>query len=134
MPTLPPLAPAVVVHGIADSRVALAEGLPVTLLSARGAALYAGIGFWRALVAQARTEAPDIPVADILDCADAAGQALAALRLDQQILVLEPDAPGRPAVAAIADASGAILLEARPPSLDLARPDAARRLRAWLCG
>lgn len=134
MPMLERLPPAVIVHGIDDARAALAVGLPVTLLSAPGAALYAGCGYWRALVAKAGAEAPGIVVSDILDCADAAGQALAALRLGQHILVLAPDAAGRPAVAAIAAGSGAMLLAARPPALDLARTGAARRLGAWLHG
>lgn len=134
---LPPFPPAVVVHGIGDARVALTSGAPVTLLSAPGAALYAGCGFWCALVRQARIETPGTPCTDILDCADAAGYALGAMRLGQRIMVLAEGAPGRPAVAAIAAASGAVLLPARPPALDLARldlarPGAARLLAAWL--
>ncbi|MEO9190440.1 MAG: hypothetical protein ABI224_10650 [Acetobacteraceae bacterium] len=126
--------PAIVIHGIEDARAALTPGLPVTLLSAPDAALYAGCGFWRALLRQARAEFPSVPSADILDCADASGYALAALRLGQQILVLRADAPGRTAVAAIAEAAGAVLLDARPPALDLAGPGAARGLVAWLRG
>jgi hypothetical protein len=126
------LPPSVVIHGIADADAALSHGLPVTLLSAPGAALFAGVGFWRALVAQARAAHPDLTAPDILDCADAAGYALAALRLGQCVLVLAEDAPGRPAVAAIAAASGATVLAGRPPALDLARRGAARRLGDWL--
>jgi hypothetical protein len=126
------LPPSVVVHGLDDARTALAEGAPVTLLSAPGAALFAGCAFWHALVDKARAEHPDVTAPDILDCGDAAGQALAALRLGQRILVLAESTPGRKAVAAIAAASGAVLLTARPPALDLARRGAARRLRAWL--
>src|SRR5262249_21900556 len=70
--------PAVVVHGWTDARAALAPGRPVTLLSARGAALYAGAGWWRALVARARAGHPAVPLEDILDCADASGVALGA--------------------------------------------------------
>ncbi|MBV8616084.1 MAG: hypothetical protein JOY66_20255 [Acetobacteraceae bacterium] len=123
------LPPSVVVYGLADARLALAAGLPVTLLSAPGAALFAGVGFWHALVAQAKAEHPDVTAPDILDCGDAAGFALAALRLGQRILILEEGTPGRPAVAAV---SGATVLAARPPALDLARPGAARLLPAWL--
>jgi hypothetical protein len=126
------LPPSVVIYGLADARAALAEGLPVTLLSAPAAALFAGSGFWHALVAQAKAEHPDVSAPDILDCGDAAGQALAALRLGQRILVLTESTPGRKAVAAIAAASGAVLLAERPPALDLARRGAARRLHAWL--
>jgi hypothetical protein len=126
------LPPSVMVYGLADARLALAAGLPVTLLSAPGAALFAGVGFWHALVAQAKAEHPDVTAPDILDCGDAAGFALAALRLGQRILVLEEGVPGRPAVEAVAAASGATVLAARPPALDLARRGAAELLRAWL--
>ena len=50
-------------------------GVPVTLLSAPGAALFAGCGWWRALVEQARAEFADVAIDDILDCADASGLA-----------------------------------------------------------
>lgn len=126
--------PAVVIHGIEDARTALAPGLPVTLLSGPGAALYAGCGFWRALIALCRAEHPDACASDILDCADASGYALAALRIGQPALILASDAPGRAAVAAIAAETGAILLETRPPALDLAVRGAERRLSDWLRG
>ncbi len=126
------LHPAVVVHGLADAEAALAIGRPVTLLSAHGAALYAGCLWWREMVAHARAAHPGVSVIDILDCADAAGRALAAIRAGQQILVLAARVPGSPAVAAIAAARGRILLAERPPALDLAAPGALRRLPAWL--
>jgi hypothetical protein len=124
--------PAVIVHGLADARLALSVGRPVTLLSAPGAALYAGCGWWRALVRQARAEAPDVPAADILDCGDGAGQALAALRIGQLRLVLAPGAPGWDAVAAIAAEQGGEVLKSAPAALDLNQRGAPRRLREWL--
>ena len=130
MTRLPPFPPAVIVHGLEGARAALAPGRPVTLLSAPGAGLYAGCGWWRALVRLAGAEAAGI--ADILDCADAAGCAFAALRLRQRWLVLSPDAPGFAAVAAAAEAQGGGVLPAPPPALDLAAPGAGRALPAWL--
>ncbi len=139
--------PAVIVHGLDHARTALAAGRPVTLLSAPGAALYGGAGWWLALVAAALAEraagcgpaglhsgvAPaDCP--SILDCADAAGSALEALRAGQACLVLWHTAPGRAAIAAIAAAAGARLLATAPPALDLGTRGAERRLRAWLGG
>jgi hypothetical protein len=124
--------PAVIVHGLADARLALSVGLPVTLLSAPGAALFAGCGWWRALVRQARAAAPAVPVADILDCADGAGQALAALRIGQQLLVLAPGAPGWDAVAAIAAQLGGEALKSPPPALDLNQRQARHLLHDWL--
>jgi len=117
---------------MADARLALSIGLPVALLSAPGAALYAGCGWWRALVRHAQAEFPTVPVADILDCGDGAGQALAALRIGQQLLVLSPRALGWNAVAAIAAERGGAALEAPPPGLDLAQRGAERRLHDWL--
>ena len=124
--------PAVVVHGLADARIALSAGLPVTLLSAPGAALYAGCLWWRELVAAARHEYPDVPFDDVLDCADATGRALAALRISQPAIILSPEAPGFAAVTAIAAGLGTRVLTQRPPALDLAHPAAHRRLLAWL--
>jgi len=124
--------PAVVIHRLADARAALAAGCPVTLLSAPGAALYAGSLWWRALIERARTNHTDVPMEDILDCADASGLALGALRIGQRLLVLDPRAPGWHAVAAIATSQGGALLAARPPALDLAQRGAARRLHDWL--
>jgi len=124
--------PAVVVHGLPDVRRVLAPGVPVTLLSAPGAALFAGCGWWRALVERARAEHPTLAIDDILDCADASGYALGALRIGQRRIVLTADAPGRSAVVAIAASRGGEVLMVRPPALDMADRDAARRLHDWL--
>jgi hypothetical protein len=118
--------PAVVVHGLEQARAALRPGLPVTLLSARGAALYAGCGWWRALVAGAAH--------DILDCADAPGHAMAALRIGQRSLILDAACPAFGAVAAAAATLGAHVFGERPAALDLAEGGAERRLVGWLQG
>ena len=128
------LHPAVVVHGLADARLALAIGRPVTLLSAPGAACYAGCGWWRAMVAAAREAFPDAETTDVLDCLDHTGRAIEALRHGLRCLVLLPSAPARDDVAARAETLGATLLSARPAALDLARPREARRLATWLAG
>ena len=125
-------APAVVVHGLADARTVLALGRPVTLLSAPGAALYAGCGWWRALIERARSDHPNAVLDDILDCADASGFALGALRDGQRRLVLSSIAPGWASVAAIALSLGGEVLSMRPPALDMADRPTARRLRNWL--
>jgi hypothetical protein len=121
--------PAVIVHCLGDAVAALAraamDGTGVTLLSAPGAALYAGCGWWQALVSQARAAHPEVPCMDILDCADATGQAMAALRIGLPRLVLWPNAPSRDAVVAIAHSMGGFVLEAAPTvhlSLTRSRP------------
>jgi hypothetical protein len=124
--------PAVVVHGLMDARIVLAPGRSVTLLSAPGAALFAGCGWWRALVLRARAEYPQTPADDILDCADAPGLAVGALRIGQLRIVLDPMVAGWPSVAAIAASLGGEVLTHRPEALDLANPNAARQLRSWL--
>ena len=124
--------PAVVIHGLRDARVVLAIGRPVTLLSAAGAALYAGCGWWRALIERASAEFPAVPIDDMLDCGDAPGLALGALRIGQKRIVLDPSVPGFAAVAEIASSQGGEVLTARPPSIDMAERGAARRLHDWL--
>jgi hypothetical protein len=108
----------VIVHSLGEATAALAEGQAqgrgVTLISAPGAALYAGCGWWRALVEAARSTHPMVPCTDILDCADGTGQALAALRIGLTRLVLWPDAPGRAAVVCIAESFGGFVLPAPP--------------------
>jgi hypothetical protein len=118
--------PAIVVHGLDQARAAMRPGLPVTLLSARGAALYAGCGWWRALMEASGA------VHHILDCADAPGRAMEALRIGQQTVILDAACPAFAAVAAAAATLGARVLAERPEALDLAERGAARRLAAWL--
>ncbi len=120
--------PAVIIHGLADARAAVAPRRPVTLLSAPGAALYAGCLWWRSLVELVWQDG----VVDLLDCADGSGQAMAALRVGVCRLVLWPNAPGWSAVAEIAGTLGGCVLAEAPPSLDLAERGASRRLEQWL--
>ena len=124
--------PAVVIHGLVDARTVLAVGRPVTLLSATGAALYAGSGWWRALVERARSEYPGFPIDDILDCADASGLALGAFRIGLRRIVLGKEAPGWTSVAAIAASLGGEVLTHRPKAIDMSDRDTARRLHDWL--
>jgi hypothetical protein len=69
---------------------------------------------------------------DILDCGDAPGRAMEALRAGCRLLVLDPAVPAWSLVAARAATIGAELLAERPPALDLAKPGALRQLPAWL--
>jgi hypothetical protein len=129
----------VVVHGLAEAVAALALAGPrgVALLSAPGAAGSLGPAWFLALVARAAAAQPGVPHRAILDCADAPGQALAALRAGVAWLVLDPGCPGFAAVAAAAAEAGAAIWPARPPALDLGRLDLRRagardKLAGWL--
>ncbi len=131
--------PAVGMHESDDARLALEAaaraGCPaVTLLSAPDAACFMGAAWWRALVEAVATLHPQVPRQDLLDCGNAAGRAAEALRLGQRGLILSSACPQREAVRERADALGAVVLASRPPALDLALPDARRRLDSWLRG
>jgi hypothetical protein len=127
-------APAVVVHGLPHALTALATGRKVTLISAVGAGRYAGAAWWLALIEAVREATPLVPFDDALDCGDAPGAAMAALRLGQRRLILAPECPAFRAVAGAAATLGAVVEAERPLALDLARPGAAWRLEAWLAG
>ncbi len=109
--------PVVLVADFATAVEAVGAGRPVTLLSAEGAAATLGALWWRALAdaAQARATAP---MADILDCADAPGHAMAALRCGCRALVLAPG-PGFARVAAAAASLGGTVLDTRPPAMTI---------------
>lgn len=126
------LPPAVIVHGLADARLALALGMPVTLLSAPGAGLFAGCLWWREMVAAAHATGSATQMVNVLDCADASGLALGALRCGIKRLVLWPDAPTWAGVAEIARRQDGFVLQRAPDALDLAKRNATRQLRAWL--
>lgn len=136
-------APAVVVHTAGEARAALADAGPrgIVLLSARGAASNMGVAWFLALVAQARADlagaAP--PHWAALDCGDAPGFALAALRAGAPLLVLDPAVPAFAAVAAAAAEVGAAVWAERPAALDLGTLDVREgsgrglhRLAEWL--
>ena len=120
------LPPAICVHSRVQATLALAANRPVTLLSAPTAAVFAGPAWWRALIAACGTTQPDI-----LDCADASGRALEAIALRCRIIILAA-CPAWSEIAERAASAGSVLLAARPASLDLADPAAARHIEAWL--
>lgn len=115
---------AVVVHSLDHARAAVAAaaalGLPVTLLSGRGAAGYAGPGWFLEVARLAAADRPGAAVTAILDCADRPGRALGALRLGAKVLRLDGNARARRRVAEIAAAMGARLDDTRYAVLDLA--------------
>eukprot|EP01037_Dinobryon_pediforme_P010911 gene10911-10993_t len=127
-----PGSPAVVVHGTSHANAVLRLGVPVVLLSAVGAARLGGPAWWRAMVNAARKDHPASPCIDILDCVDAAGLAMAALRLGQRHLLLWPESPAFAAVSDAASCLGARVFAVRPPALDLSERGALRHLEEYL--
>jgi hypothetical protein len=124
--------PAVIIHSLADARNVLALGRPVTLLSAPGAGVYAGANWWKALTDQARPEFPDAVFDNVLDCADSAGAAMAALRVGVNTLILWNSVAGWHAVAEIAARANGAVLPMAPVALDMADHRAIRQLETWL--
>ena len=130
---------AVIVHSLDQAIAAIAPGLPLTLLSAPGAAGFAGIAWWRALTSATRAAARaplSGMIADILDCADAPARAAEALRLGCPCVVLSPSSPAFAATLSIAEQTSGTLLPERPEAYDMAahRPGAWRDalLTRWL--
>ena len=130
----------IIVHSLDHARAALAAaaalGVPVTLASAEGAGGYAGPLWFKALIEMAMSEQPGMAADSVLDCADEAGTALAALRAGIKRVRFTGRDDVRQRLAAIAAQLGAeIESGARPAALDLldAR-DPARACRAYLAG
>lgn len=123
------LPPAVIVHERPHIRSVIELGLPATLLSPPGFALHAGCLWWQALIADSAFAGPTL-----LDCADAAGRAVEAMRIGLRGIVLEGATPAFARGALIAAELGVRLLDKPPPALDLAGRNASRRLAEWLGG
>lgn len=74
---------AIRVHGWPHLRAALEAGRalarPVTVVSPREVAAFAGLGWWKELLRQGRAAFPDGDWRAITDCGDAPGQALTVL-------------------------------------------------------
>ena len=93
------LPPAVIIHGLPHALSVLAAARPVTLLSAPGAACYAGCGWWRAVIAAALAAHPGAAAPDVLDCGDSPGRALEALRKgagDMMRTIMQAQGQGNP--------------------------------------
>jgi hypothetical protein len=121
--------PSVVVHGRAEAEWALrvAAGRPVLLLSAPGAALNAGPGWFKAVLDQAAAEYPASPFTAALDCAAAPGAALTALRAGFKLVIFDLGHPSAASVLGAAAEAGAEVLGTRPEALDLGTLNPRRR-------
>jgi hypothetical protein len=116
--------PAIVVHSLTHAVAALTaateRACAIALLSAPDAGIYAGPGWFKALIDAARDTVPAAEFTAIIDCGDDAGAVLGATRagIETVIFVGRPDVAER--LAAIASAAGSHLLTRRPEAvLDL---------------
>ena len=130
---------AVMVHSLDQARAAAAAaaalGRPVVLLSAPGAAGYAGPGWFAKLVALAAEAHPEAELGAVLDCADKPGLVLAALRHGLPAVRFTGGRAAATKLAAIAAHTGAKVLTGRIRALDLrGHADPGSACRAWLAG
>ena len=92
----------------------------ITLLSAPAAGIYAGPGWWKAVIEAARGAVPTARFVAILDCRGDAGAAQGAIRAGVEAIVFTGRADAAERLRAIAAATGSRLLTRRPdPILDL---------------
>ncbi|MCA3389294.1 MAG: hypothetical protein INF65_11755 [Roseomonas sp.] len=121
--------PAVVVHGREQAAwvLRIAAGRPVLLVSAPGAALNAGPGWFKAVLEQAAAEHPGANFTAALDCGAAPGAALAALRAGFKLVVFDLGHPSAASVLGAAAEAGAEVLGSRPEALDLGGLDPRQR-------
>jgi hypothetical protein len=107
-------------HAVAALRAGVRSGRQVTLLSARDAGIYAGPGWFAAVVAAAREAAPAARSSALLDCSDQPGAALAAIRSGIEGVIFTGRADVARRLADIARQHGVLLVTERPiSSLDL---------------
>lgn len=101
-------------HAVGALRAAAHQARPVTLVSATNAGIYAGPGWFGALVAAAREAAPNADFAAFLDCGDQPGSVLAAIRagVDGVIFTGRSDVTDR--LADIAGQRGVHFITQRP--------------------
>jgi hypothetical protein len=117
-------APVIVVHSLVHAVAALGaaaeSGRDIVIASAPDAGIYAGPGWFGALIAAAREAVPAAQATALLDCGDDAGAAMGAIRAGIEGIVFTGRADVTARLADIAGQRGASLLTTRPePALDL---------------
>jgi hypothetical protein len=135
----------IIIYSLDHAHAALgaAAGLrvPVRLHSAPDAGAAAGVGWFERVVATAQAEFPSVDVTAVLDCGDAAGAVMGALRWlktpgrAKLALCFRGDAATAERLAEMAAALDVMLVRDLPPGLDLRREaDPAAACRTWLAG
>ena len=109
----------IIIHGIDDARIAAAAarslGVGVRLTSAPGAVSYGGAAWFAEIIALVRAEFPDVAIDAILDCGDAPGHAMAALRTGVTSIRFTGPRRVRDKLEALAHDLGATLEESDTP-------------------
>ena len=128
---------AVVIHGLVDARrachIARDLGVEIQLVSSTDAVSYIGPTWFFNITLRVKQEFPDVVINTVLDCGDAAGGALAALRAGIKSIHYAGNNNVAHKIEDIANQRGAELLKSTPRAFDprrSANPDSA--LRAWL--
>jgi fructose/tagatose bisphosphate aldolase len=134
-----PAAVAVIIHDLEHARAAFAAAAtfdrPVTLVSAPGAAGYAGAAWFLGVVALAAADHPGVRWDAVLDCADRPGHVLAALRQGAAAVRYTGSKSTAAKLADIAERSGARLESGRLKALDLrGETDPRAACRTWIGG
>ena len=125
------------IHGPAEAAIAaeaaLTIGDTVHVISEPGAGGNGGPGWFLALIAAATAQYPGAKLTGILDCADQPGAVMASLRAGCTHLIFTGPNDTTQRLAEMAQASGAVLLTARPEALSLrGRRDALPYALNWL--
>ena len=109
--------------------------MAITLCSAPDAAASLGPAWFRDIILVLEQTYPEVDMEAVLDCGDAAGHALAALRAGVRIIRFSGPARTATKIEDIAGTYGARLVRRSPRILDpRGEPDEAAALRAWLKG
>ncbi len=128
---------AIRIHSLADARAAVQaaheRGVRLVLVSAPDAGGYAGAAWFDQVVRQAAADHPDVAVTAVLDCGDAPGHVLAALRQGVKAVRFTGDPSLAERLADIASAYAATVTTAPVEALDLrGTRDALAACRDWL--
>ena len=132
------LKPQIVVHALADACAALEAAceynIDITLVSPPGAAAFGGPAWFREVADQAREAVPGASFDSVLDCAAAAGHAMAAIREGVPAIGFDGPDDVRDKLRDIASQSGCAVVEIDyQRALDLDQyADPAAACREWL--
>ncbi len=127
----------IIVHSLDHATAALAAAeqfdLPVTLLSAPGAAAYLGATVFRDMIAAAAARHPNARHQAVLDCGDDPGLAMGALRHGIQGVRISNGELIRDKLADIAHQRGAFVYQESGETIDLdGMADPLATCRLWL--